>query len=137
MVMTNQASNIFSIRFQKVSEKLEQRNADLVVDEKHRKEFFELVSRFGLEAIYTDNDVWYITPGDSADETALKSHTSTWDIMFHKYWAASNDFKHENKEYHRKAMTSVPIPIMILNDLTGSNTGQWKAYHMLEKSGVN
>lgn len=83
----------FSIRFQNVKDPYEPRTADLVVDEHEKKEFFDLVERFGLMAIYAENDVWHIQPAADTNPQDLAINVSTWDIMFHKYMALSRDFK--------------------------------------------
>lgn len=121
MVNANNAANtMFSIRFQRVTDIFEPRTADIVVGEDQKKEFFDLVSRFGLEAIYTANDVWHVKPGEDTDVEALNAHESAWDIMFHKYLALGNEFKHRNAEYHRKKALSCRPNIHILLDTSGS-----------------
>lgn len=117
MAMANQnAGNIFSIRFQRITESLDRRNADLLVSDKLRKEFFDLASKFGLVVTYANNDVWYVTPGEDVDEQALASYTSVWDIMFHKYLSASKDFE---SEYYRRKTKKIP-QFSIYPDTTGS-----------------
>lgn len=115
MVIANKMlDNCFSIRFQNVRDIREPRTADLVVNQKGRKEFFELVRRFGLIAIYTENDVWHVKPNPNTNPQDLMQHISTWDIMFHKYMAANNDFKRENET------RVIPLPIEVILDVTGS-----------------
>lgn len=88
MVNTNQMyNNVFSVRFQNVKDIPEPRTADFVVDERQKKEFFQLIEQLGLIAIYTENDVWHVKPGEETDPNDLMNHTSTWDFMLHKYSA--------------------------------------------------
>ncbi len=114
-------NNCFSVRFQSVKEVRNPHTADMVISNEDKKEFFELVERFGLIAIYAENDVWYIKPNPSTRLQDLIQHTSTWDIMFHKYFAKNNTFKRENEEYFRKKKASViPIPVQIVVDTSVS-----------------
>lgn len=96
-------NNCFSIRFQSVKSIRDQRTASLVVSQNEAKEFFNLIERFGLIAIYTENDVWHVTPNPNTDIKDLEKRISTWDMMFHKYISASNQFRRENEKYFRGA----------------------------------
>lgn len=115
MVVANKMlDNCFSVRFQNVRDIRDPRTADMVVNQKEKKEFFELVRRFGLIAIYTENDVWHVKPNPNTNPRDLMLHISTWNLMLHKYMAANNDFKRENE-------ASVnPIPIHVVLDTSGS-----------------
>ena len=118
-------NNCFSIRFQSVKETRDPRTASLVVSQMKAKEFFNLVEQFGLVAIYTENDVWHVTPNPDTDPKDMENHVSTWDMMLHKYMSASNQFKRENEEYMRKVMsTPIRIPQDIISlDTSGSMAG--------------
>lgn len=121
MVIANKMlNNCFSIRFQNVKDHYEPRTADFVVDQNLRKEFFALVEQFNLTAIYTENDVWHVKPSEDTNLNDLEARISSWDIMFHKYMSASNDFKRANEEYHRKKGENIPSVIPLPLDLTGS-----------------
>lgn len=90
MEMTTKVTNCFSVRFQNLSDPYEPRTADFVVDTHLKKEFFDLAEQFKLIAIYAENDVWHIKPSEDTTPEELAQHTSSWDIMLHKYFSVCN-----------------------------------------------
>lgn len=115
MVIANKMlDNCFSIRFQNVRDIRDPRTADLVVNQEAKKEFFYLVERFGLIAIYAENDVWHVKPNPSTNPQDLMQHISTWDIMLHKYMVANNDYQRE------KEARVIPVPMKMVLDVSGS-----------------
>lgn len=97
----------FSVRFQNISDFYDPRTADVVIDSNLRKEFFDLVAAFGLNAIYTANDVWHIQPGENTDPEELALNVSPWDMFFHKYMEAGKRFEEKNRAFHIKEPTVV------------------------------
>ncbi len=107
MVANQKNGNCFFIRFEDVTSQIEPKGEVLTVDKSHKSDFFNLVSRFGLQLTTCDGSTFAVKPAENESPENLAMHISTWDIVFHQFFAYNNDFWRANAEHHRKVAAKV------------------------------